>query len=324
MNKKISPLLLVVIFLAAVPLAEAQQPKVHRVGVILAGGSWYEAIEGLRVGLRELGFEEEKQFSLAIRDTKGDVKAAEEAAKSFQREKVNLIYTTATSVTIAARRATADIPIVFCAGADPVALGLVESFAKPGERLTGVFYRVTDLTAKRLELLKEMIPKFHRVVTFYDPRYPVAVESSKLAKEAARQMGIQFVERHVGSVEELQGGVRALRTGEMDAYFEVSDAMVINHAQLIIDMARVKRLPTMFNFVTEVIKGGLSSYTISFHEVGRMSAKYVQRILTGVKPKDLPVQGVDKFELVINLKTAEQIGLTIPQSLLYRVNRVIK
>ena len=237
-----------------------------------------------------MGLEEGKQFTLALRDTKGDVKAAEEAARNLEQEKVNLIYATASSVTMAARRATADIPIVFCAGADPVVLGLVESFAKPGGRLTGVYYVVTDLTAKRLEILKEIVPKLRRV-TFYDPRNPVAAASAKFAREAARLRGIEFVERHFASAEELQAGVRAVRAGEVDAFFAVADAMVIGQAQLIIDTARVKRLPTMFQFSSEVIKGGLATYSVSLHEVGRLSAKYVQRILTGVNPKDLPVQG---------------------------------
>jgi putative tryptophan/tyrosine transport system substrate-binding protein len=323
MNKKISAFLLAIL-LAAVPLAEAQQPKVYRVGVITVGGVWYETIEGLRVGLRQLGLEDGKQFVLAIRDTKGDAKVAEEAARNLEREKVDLIYTTSSSVTIAARRATADISIVFCAGTDPVVLGLVDSFAKPGGRLTGVYEPGTELTAKRLEILKEIVPKLRRVVTFYDPNNPVAIESSKLAREAALQMGIQFVERHAASVEELQAGVRALRAGEVDAFFAVSDPLVPNQAQLIIDTARDKRLPTMFDFQSGVIKGGLASYAVSRHEVGRLSAKYVQRILTGVKPKDLPVQGVDKIELVINLKTAKQIGVTIPPSVLSRVDKVIK
>jgi len=324
MNKKISAFLLATILLAAVPLAEAQQPKVYRVGVLLPGEAWYETIDGLRVGLRELGLLEGKQFIFAIRDMKGDVKAAEEAARNLEQEKVNLIYTTSTNVTIVAKRATTDIPIVFNAGADPVVLGLVESFAKPGVRLTGVFYRVADLTAKRLEMLKDIVPKLRRVVTFYNPRYPAAIESSKLAREAAPLLGVELVERHVVSVEELQAGVRALRAGEVDAFLSLADPMVSSQDQLIIDTARVKRLPTMFNFLSQVIKGGLASYSVSFHEVGRMSAKYVQRILTGVKPKDLPVEGVDKIELIINLKTAKQIGLTIPQSVLYRADRVIK
>jgi putative ABC transport system substrate-binding protein len=323
MNRKVFSLVLCFVFLALNFPAEAQEPKVYRIGVVTAGGAWYEVIDGLRVGLKQLGLEE-KHFTLAIRDTKGNAKAAEEAAKNFEQEKVNLIYTTQTSVTVLAKRATADIPIVFCAGADPVVLGLVESFAKPGGRLTGVFYRDTDLTAKRLEILKEIVPKFRRAVIFYDPRGPVASESAKLARETAAQEGIQFVERHVASVEELQASVRALRAGEVDAVFEVSDALVVVQDQLIIDMARAKKLATMFINHSSVVKGGLASYSVSRHEIGRLSAKYVQRILTGVQPKDLPVQGVDKIELIVNLKTAKQIGLTIPQKVLARADKVIK
>jgi putative ABC transport system substrate-binding protein len=323
MNRKLL-WLLTVILLAYVSLAEAQQPKVYRVGVLLPGDAWYEIIDGLRTGLRELGLKEGKQFVLDIRDTKGDAKAAEEAARNLEQEKVNLIYATRTSVTIAAKRATADIPIVFSAGTDPVVLGLVESFAKPGGRLTGVYEPGTDLTAKRLEILKEIVPKLRRIVTFYEPRSPVAIESSKLARAAAQQMGIQFVERPVASVEELQAGVRAIRMGEVDAFFQLSDPMVQGQAQLIIDTARRIRLPTMFVDQSLVVKGGLVSYSVSYHEVGRLSAKYVQRILVGVKPRDLPVQQVDKIELVINLKTARQIGLTIPQRVLTRADKVIK
>ena len=304
--------------------AHAQQPKVYRVGVLVPGEAWYEIIDGLRVGLKQLGFEEGKQFNLSVRDWQGDAKAAEEAAAKFEQEKVNLIYTTSTNSTIAARRATAEIPIVFCAGTAPVVLGIVDSFAKPGGRLTGIYQPATDLTAKRLEILKEIVPKLHRVVTFYDPRRPTAIESSKFAREAAQQMGLQLVERHIASATELQSAVRALRAGEVDAYLAVSDAIASNQAQLIIETARVKRLPTMFDFLSHVAKGGLASYAVSFHEMGRLSAKYVQRILTGVKPQDLPVEGVDKISLVINLKTAKQIGLTIPPNVLARADKVIK
>jgi putative tryptophan/tyrosine transport system substrate-binding protein len=324
MNKKFSAFLLATLLVVAVPLAEAQQPKVYRVGVITQGGAFYEIIDGLRAGLRQLKFEEGKQFILTIRDTKGDPKAAEEAARSLEQEKVDLIYTTASSVTVAARRATTDIPIVFCAGSDPVVLGLVDSFAKPGGRLTGVYQPGSDLTAKRLEILKEMVPKLRRAVTFYDPRNPAAIESSKLAREEARRLGVELVERHIASAEELQAAVRALRAGEMDAFFKVSDSLVDNQHQLIIDTARVKRLPTMWDFESSVIKGGLASYSVSRHEVGRMSAKYVQRILTGVNPKDMPVQGIDKISLVINLETAKQIGLVVPQRVLARADKVIR
>jgi putative tryptophan/tyrosine transport system substrate-binding protein len=169
-----------------------------------------------------------------------------------------------------------------------------------------------------------MVPKLRRVVTFYDPRRATAIESSKLAREGARKMGMQLVERHVTSVEELEAAVRGLKTGEVDAYLAVSDPLASNQSQLITDTARAKRLPPMFDFQLHVTKGGLASHNVSLHEVGRLSAKYVQRVLVGVQPKDLPVQGVDKIELVINLKTAKQIGLTIPPNVLARADRVIK
>jgi len=251
-------------------LAEVQQPKVYRIGVLLPAEPWHETIEGLRVGLKQLGLEEGKQFTLLIRDMKGDMKAAEKTARNLERERVNLLYTTSTNVSMAAKRATQDISVVFNAGADPVKLGLVESFAKLGGRFTGIYFRITDLTAKRLEILKEIVPKLHRAVTFYDPRYPAAIASSKLARETAGRLKVELVERHVASVEELQVGLKALRAGEVDAYFSVADPMVTSQSQLIIETARVKKLPTMFNFLSFVSKGGLASYSVNFYEVGRL------------------------------------------------------
>jgi len=318
-------ILVAFVLLGNAVVAEAQQRKVYRVGVLVPAANWYVIINGFRAGLKELGLEEGKQLVLEIRDTKGDLKVAEEAARKFQQEKVDLIYTTRTSVTVAAKRATTNIPIVFSAGTDPVVLGLVESFAHPGGRLTGVYEPSTDLTAKRLEILREIIPKLHRVLGFYDPRNPVASESAKLArKEIARLQGVEFVERHFTSVEELQASIRAVRAGEVDAFFQLSDSMVNTQTQLIIDTARDIGLPTMFLDQNSVIKGGLASYAVSFPEVGRLAAKYVQRVLAGVNPKGLPVQGVDKIDLTINLKTAKQIGLTIPPNVLVRADRVIK
>jgi putative ABC transport system substrate-binding protein len=312
------------LFALSVP-AEAQQARPYRVGVLVPGEAWYEIVDGLRLGLRELGLEERKQYTLSIRDWKGDLKAAEDAARNLEQEKVNLMYATSSNSAIAAKRATADIPIVFCAGTDPIVLGLVESFANPGGRLTGVYTRVTDLAAKRLEILTEIVPKLRRVVTFYDPRTPVARESARLARdEIARLKGVEFVERRFSSVEEFQAAIRALKTGEVDAYLAVSDPTAVNQAQLIIDTARDKKLPTMFEHLSHVTRGGLASYGVSFHELGRLSAKYVQRVLGGVKPNDLPVQAVDKIDLVINLQTAKRIGLTIPAHVLARADKVIR
>jgi putative ABC transport system substrate-binding protein len=307
-----------------VGIAEAGQARVYRVGVILQGDPWYEVVDGLRDGLRELGLVEGKHFALEIRDTKGDLKAVDEAARNLERDKVDLLYAVTTSVTIRARGATTDIPIVFCAGTDPVALRLVDSFAKPGGRLTGVHFLVTDLTAKRLEILKEILPKLRRVVTFYDPNNRMSNEAARLGREEAKRLGLNFVERHVTSVEELRQALQALKGGEADAYFHITDLIVTSQPQLLIDTARAKKLATMFQAQSFVAKGALASYGVNYHGIGRMSAKYVQRILAGTHPKDLPVEGVHRLDLALNLRTAREIGLTIPQSVLYRADRVIK
>jgi putative tryptophan/tyrosine transport system substrate-binding protein len=324
MTRRIVFSLLLTVLLPPVFLVEAQQAKVYRVGVVHQGGPYVAVVDGLRDGLRQLGYEEGKQIRLEIRDTKSDPKLVEEAARTFERERVNLIYAVTTSVATAVKNVTSQIPIVFSVGSDPVASELVQSFGKPGGRLTGVQYSTTDLTGKRLEILKEMLPKLSRVVIIYNPNNRMSVEAAALAREAARQFGVQLVERQATSVEELRQRVGALKAKEADAYFYISDAMVMSQAQLVIDMAMSKKLPTMFSEQNLVAMGGLASYGQNFHETGRLSAKYVQKIMTGAPPGDLRVEIVDKFELVINLKTAKQIGLTIPPNVLARADKVIR
>ena len=324
MTRRIVFSLLLTVLLPTVFLVDAQQSKVYRVGVIHQGGPYGAVVDGLRDGLRQLGYEEGKQIRLEIRDTKSDPKLVEEAARIFERERVNLIYVVTTAVATPVKNVTSKSPIVFAVGSDPVASGLVQSFGKPGGRLTGVQYSATDLTGKRLEILKEMLPKLSRVLIIYNPNNRMSVEAAALAREAARHFGVQLVERHATSVEELRQRVGALKANEADAYFYISDAMVTSHAQLVIDMAMSKKLPTMFSEQNLVAMGGLASYGQNFHETGRLSAKYVQKVLTGAPPGDLRVEIVDKFELVINLKTAKQIGLTIPPNVLARADKVIK
>ncbi len=324
MRKKILYVVLAVLSLSLVHPAQAQQPKPARVGVLLPGGPMYETVEGLRHGLRELRLEEGKQFILVIRDTKGDAKAAEEAAKNFEREKVNLIYGLATSVITAAKAATTNVPIVFCVGTDPVAMGLVDSFVKPGGRLTGVHFLLSDITAKRLEILKEILPKLTRVITFYDPGNRVPTEAAQSAREEAKRMGLKFIERHVNSVAELRKALQEFKAGEADAYFYTPDAMVVGQAQQIIDTAKAKKLATMFHEQSLVAKGALASYGQNYYEIGRVSAKYIQKILGGAQPRDLRIETVEDVELAINLKTAKQLGLTIPPNVLARANKVIK
>jgi ABC-type uncharacterized transport system substrate-binding protein len=298
--------------------------EVQRVGVILQGGDWYAVVDGLRDGLNKLGLVEGKQFLLDIRDTRGDLKTVEAAAKNLEQQKVKLIYTASTSVSVAAKRATQSIPMVFVAGTDPVTVKLVESIAAPGGRLSGVHLRSTELTGKRLALLREIVPDVRRVLTFYNPQNPSAIASAKEGRDAAARLGLQFIERHVASVEELQTAVHAFKTDEADAYIAVSDAMIDSQIQSIIAMAKAKKLPTMLYEPAAVVKGGLATYGADFKEAGRLSAKHVHQILAGASPADLPVEGADKLLLVINLKTAKQIGLAIPESILLRADELIE
>ncbi len=181
-----------------------------------------------------------------------------------------------------------------------------------------------DLTARRLEILKEILPEVRRVVTFYDPKSEVAVRAANAAREAGRQLRVEIVERPVGSVEDLRLGLTALKTLEVDAYFYTQDAMVVSQSQFIIDTARSKKLPTMFGEVSAVSQGALVSYGVSYFDVGRLSAKYVQRILTGTGPQNLPVESLSRPGLAVNLKTARELGVAIPQSVLFRADNVVE
>jgi putative ABC transport system substrate-binding protein len=307
-----------------VAVVEAQQSKVYRIGVIHQGGPYNAVVDGLRDGLKQLGLEEGKRFVLEVREAKGDLKVVDEAARNFEREKVNLIYAVPSSVVTAVKNVTSQVPIVFAVGSDPVASGLVQNFVKPGGRLTGVQFSTTDLTGKRLEILKEMLPRLRRIIIIYNPNNRFAADAAALARQAGKQFGVQVAERQVNAVEGLRQALGALKAKEADAFFYISDSMVMSQAQLVVSTAMSKKLPTMFSEQNLVAMGGLASYGQNFYESGRLSAKHVQKIMSGAQPGDLRVEVVDKFELVINLKTAKDLGLTIPPNLLVRADRVIK
>jgi len=205
-----------------------------------------------------------------------------------------------------------------------VTVGLVESIAKPGGRLTGVYGRTVELTAKRFELLKEMVPRLRRVITFYNPGNSQALRSLKDAREAARQLKVELVEKRVTSADELRAALRALKPGEVDAHFHVADSLLTRYADLVVEAARAKKLPTIYQDREVVVRGALSAYGLSYYAMGRLSAKYVQRVLQGARPGDLPVEQLDRLDFIINLKTAKAIGLTIPPPVLRRADEVIE
>jgi putative ABC transport system substrate-binding protein len=236
---------------------------------------------------------------------------------------VNVIVSVATSVSLAVKKATAAVPIVFAVGSDPVVAGLVDSFAKPGGRLTGFHSLRTDTTGKRLEVLRELLPGGRRVLTFYSPGNRTARDSVAMGVEASQHLGWNFVAREVGTVEELRKAVRGLRRGEADAFFFVSDAMVNSQADLIIETANATKLPTMA-YPELVMTGALAGYGVSYRDVARQAATYVRRLLAGEHARDLPVEAVSRLSLVFNVKTAKTLGITIPQSLLLRADELVE
>jgi putative ABC transport system substrate-binding protein len=311
--------------LLSMPNARAAQPTTPpRIGVLLPGGAQYETLHGLRDGLKELGMVEGKHFALTLRDTKGDVSEAEKGAGDFERDKVALIYAATSPIVTAVKSKTETTPVVFTIGADPVSAGLVDGFARPGGRLTGVHYLVRDMTGKRLEVLKEILPKVSRVLTYYDPNNRVASESAALARDEAKRLGIKLIERQVANGDAVKKQLDDLKLHTADAFFFLPDPMVGSQSQLIIERAKAKKIPAMFQEHTLVAQGALASYGQNYRDVGKVSAKYVQRVLQGAKPGGMKIDTVDSTELAINLRTANELGIKVPPNVLARASKVIK
>ena len=302
-----------------------QSERLGRVGVVIQGDTYHVGVDGLREGLKALGIQEGSRLALLVRDAKGNLTAIGAAARALEREEgVDLIVAFATSVALAAKRSTDNVPIVFVTGSDPAALGLVDNLARPGGRLTGIHSISTDLTSKRLELLRELMPALRRAVTFYNPGNPSALSAIELARDAARRLGIDLVEQPVTSTEEIHERLRALSATDAEAYFFGSDAMVNSQGGLILERANTLRMAVVAFGLDLVREGALIGYGFSYRDLGRRAAGYVSRILAGAHPGDLPVEAVSVPALAINLKAAKTLGVTVPPSLLARANEVIE
>jgi putative tryptophan/tyrosine transport system substrate-binding protein len=332
MTKAAVPSILVAVVLLAVGVTtEAQQPKkVSRLGYLsgLDPASESTRSEAIRMALRELGYIEGQNIATEYRYGEGRADRAPELAAELVHLKVDIIVVAGGDPDVrAAKNATKTIPIIMVgAGRDPVRSGLVESLARPGGNVTGLTSLSRELGGKRLELFKEAVPKLARVAVLYDPALPGSViEVKEVLPVAARALRLTLRSWEVRAADDFDRGFAALNKQRPDGlYVFGSGPLMAANRKRIADFALKSRLPSMYGNREAVDAGGLMSYGADLADSYRRVAYFVDRILKGAKPADLPVEQPTKFELVINLKTAKQIGLTIPPDVLARANRLIK
>jgi putative ABC transport system substrate-binding protein len=322
-------LLLPVLFFASFNHGEAQQPaKVPRIGYLSSVDAVRESIrtEAVRLALRELGHIEGQNIATDYRYAEGKTDRYSELAAELVRLKVDIIVTAGGARLIrSAKNATKTIPIVMLGGADPVEEGLVESLARPGGNVTGITNLVRELGGKRLGLLKEAVPKALRFAVLYEPANPSGVlEVKEVLPVAARALRLTIQPWEIRAVDGFDKVFAALNKEHLDGLYVTPGPLTRANEKRIAEFALKSRLPSMYQSREAVDGGGLMSYGADLADIYRRLAIYIDKILKGAKPADLPVEQPTKFELVINLKTAKQIGLTIPPNVLGRADRVIK
>ena len=320
----VSAMVLYLFGVSAINAGEA--PRLFRIGILIpeSGRSETQSVRGLRDGLKELGYKERENILVEMRDAKGDRAALKPMANELVSKKVDLIFTTGTRSTGEAMAATNEIPIVFRHPGNPQTLGLVKSNARPGGNVTGVAGFGLEMTGKKLETLQQIVPGVRRVHIFYDLNDKFSRDNFALAKKSAEKLGLEVVEHSTKSNEELKTSLVNLQNGAGDALFQIPDNLVDSEADFIFQTARQKKLPTMFNEEPWAIKGALGAYGPSAYQMGRQAAGLVDKILRGQKPANLPVEPARKFDLIINFRTANAIGLTIPPDILKKADRVIR
>jgi putative ABC transport system substrate-binding protein len=300
----------------------AQRALPVRIGALSASWGPTPHVVGLRDGLLELGYREGEDFELGVRFTRGDIAALPEAARQLVQYEVDLIIVDSDEAAKAAQQATSRIPIVFISITDPVGLGLVESFARPGGNITGVTDLELQLGPKRLQVFQSLIPALKRVLLTYDATDVYGAEAARSYRQAAQSLGIELVERGVRTQEEARTVLSQVRKDEVDGILGVPGPN-LNINGYIMEFA-APAIPTMFSTLFFVERGGLAAYGQDFYASGRQAARLVDRILKGAKPADLPVEMNAKIEFSINLKVARALGLTIAPEVLYQADRLIR
>jgi putative tryptophan/tyrosine transport system substrate-binding protein len=319
-------LLLTVLLLTGV-FARAQQPKkVPRIGFLTAvsASTISDRIEAFRQGLRELGYVEGKNIVIEWRSSEGKADRLPDLAAELARLKVDIIVSAGPAPTRSAKEATVTIPIVMGFDNDPVASGFVASLARPGGNITGLSTLHPEISGKRLELLNEIVPKLSRVAVFGDSTFPGNTQALRETELAAGAFGVKLQYLDSRRYEDIETLFRAASKGHPEAVLVLSSPLLFSKRTQIAELAVTSRLPAIY-YATEYVEvGGLMSYGVNITDLFRRAATYVDKILKGSKPSDLPVEQPTRFELIINLKAAKQIGLTIPQSVLFRADRVIR
>jgi putative ABC transport system substrate-binding protein len=319
--------LLTAILLVLTHQAEPQQPaKIPRIGMLVGpSSSFFSArASAFQEGLHHLGYVEGKNIAIEYRYAEGREDLFPDLAAQLVHLAVNMIVTTGTPATRAAKAATNTIPIVMSAVGDPVGAGLVSSLARPGGNITGLAIVSPELSGKRLELLKESFPRISRVAILWNPFNASASLSLKESQAASQALSLVLQILEVRNPEDFGVAFESAIRGRADALFPINDGLVNAHYKEILEFAGKNRLPAIYAVPEYADAGGLMSYAPNYSDHYRRTATYVDKILKGAKPGDLPVEQPTKLELVINLKTAKQIALTISQSVLARADRVIK
>lgn len=311
---------------AAWPLAAHAQPtgKVYSIAFFSAGASPIQALPAFVEGLRELGWIEGKNVVFVYRHAENRLDQLPELAADLVHLKVDVIVTQGTLAPLAAKQATTTIPIVMAPAGDPLGSGLVASLARPGGNVTGLSLMAPDLGGKRLELLKEVLPQASRVGILWNAANPYSALVFNETESAAQMLGIQLQSIEVRNSDDFDSAFEAARLQHPDALITVEDPLTINYRNQIADFAATNRLPAIYGLREFVEAGGLIAYGASLSDLRRRAAAYVDKILRGTKPADLPIQQPTKFEFLINLKTARALGLEIPPMLLARADEVIE
>jgi putative ABC transport system substrate-binding protein len=310
--------------LLAAPLATDAQPagKVYRIGFLRAGQPPTAWVEALQHGLRERGYVEGQNVVIEFRVTDGSLDPLPQLAAELVRLKVDVIVASSSPSAVAAKNVTTSVPIVFVNVFDPVEIGLVPSLAHPGGNLTGIAATGPELVGKRLELLRALVPQLRRVAVLGHPATPSHLKQLQGAEDAVRTLGIQMQPIPVDGPEDSEAAFQAVRGA--DGLLPLESVFFTTHRARLVELAAASRLPAIYGVREMVDAGGLMAYGVHYPDLYRRAATYVDKILQGAKPADLPVERPMKFEFVINLKTTQALGITIPPTLLFLADEVIK